>query len=120
MEGTIAIRNSRWIPACGAPVQPYLLNASNDGQHDFGYPCFMPREITIDGLVIDDRQHPKDYAGPYLFTDPTADVVHGCPPISLPADRAGDPPQPDHDQQPKTRVSPDSTFAASVRVIELN
>jgi hypothetical protein len=69
-EGTIAIRNSRWIPGCGTAVQPYLLNASNDGQHDFGYPCYMPREITIDGLVVDDRNHPKDYQGLYLFADP--------------------------------------------------
>ena len=69
-EGSVVIRNSRWIPACGAVVQPTLLGASNDGQHDFGYPCFMPKEITIDGLVIDDRNHPKDYQGPYLFTDP--------------------------------------------------
>jgi hypothetical protein len=51
-------------------VQPHLLAASNDGQHDFGYPCFMPREITIDGLFIDDRNVPKNYQGPFLFTDP--------------------------------------------------
>lgn len=69
-EGTVVIRHSRWIPGCGAAIQPHLLAASNDGQHDFGYPCFMPREILIDGLVIDDRNHPKNYAGPYLFTDP--------------------------------------------------
>jgi hypothetical protein len=69
-EGTVVIRNSRWIPACGAAVQPHLLAASNDGQHDFGYPCFMPREITIDGLFIDDRNVPKNYQGPFLFTDP--------------------------------------------------
>lgn len=69
-EGTLVIRNSRWLPGCGAAIQPYLLNATNDGQHDFGYPCFMPREITIDGLVIDDRHQPRDYQGPYLFTDP--------------------------------------------------
>ena len=69
-EGTVVIRNSRWIPACGAAVQPHLINASNDGQHDFGYPCFMPREITIDGLVIDDSHHPNNYQGPYLFSDP--------------------------------------------------
>jgi hypothetical protein len=31
----------------------------------------MPREVTIDGLIIDDRNHPKDYNGPYLFTDPS-------------------------------------------------
>lgn len=69
-EGDVIIRNCRWLPACGKPSQPHLLNANNDGQHDFGYPCFMPREIRIDGLVIDDKAHPKDYKGPYLFTDP--------------------------------------------------
>ncbi|WP_438481827.1 hypothetical protein [Oleiharenicola lentus] len=68
-EGLIVIRNSRWIPGCGAPMQPYLLSANNRGQHDFGYPCFMPSEIRIDGLVIDDSQHPKDYRGPFLFND---------------------------------------------------
>ena len=69
-EGKVLIRNCRWLPSCGASVQPTLLSASNDGQHDFGYPCFMPREITIDGLVIDDRSHPQDYQGPFLFSDP--------------------------------------------------
>jgi hypothetical protein len=68
-EGRIAIRNSRWIPACGAAVVPTLLNAGNDGQHDFGYPCFMPQEIAIDGLRIEDRNVPRDYQGPFLFSD---------------------------------------------------
>ncbi len=69
-EGSVVIRNSRWIPACGAPIQPYAITASNDGQHDFGYRCFMPREVIIDGLFIDDSRQPKGYQGPYLFTDP--------------------------------------------------
>lgn len=69
-EGTVVIRNSRWVPGCGTAIQPHLIAANNDGQHDFGYPCFMPARVTIDGLVIDDRKHPKDYQGPYLFTDP--------------------------------------------------
>jgi hypothetical protein len=77
-EGTVVIRNSRWIPACGAAVQPHLLAASNDGQHDFGYPCFMPREITIDGLVIEDRNVPKGYQGPFLFTDPDGASTGGA------------------------------------------
>jgi hypothetical protein len=38
--------------------------------HDFGYPCSMPREITIDGLFVDDTNHPEGYRGLYLFTDP--------------------------------------------------
>ena len=53
-----------------ARLRPVTLNAGNSGQHDFGYPCFMPKEITIDGLVIDDSLHPQDYQGPYLFNDP--------------------------------------------------
>ncbi len=69
-EGTVVIRNSRWVPNCGAEIRGPLFDMVNDGQHDFGYPCFMPREITIDGLVIEDRKVPAGYKGPFLFTDP--------------------------------------------------
>lgn len=72
-EGTVVIRHSRWIPGCGAAIQPYLIAGSNDGQHDFGYPCFMPTEVIIDGLFVDDSHHPQDYPGPYLFTDPNGE-----------------------------------------------
>lgn len=118
-EGTVFIRNSRWIPACGAVVQPSLLAASNDGQHDFGYPCFMPREITIDGLVIEDRNVPKDYQGPYLFADPDGENVSGANrpfPYALTervtirnlTTASGK----------KIRISPDAEFNARVRVVE--
>jgi hypothetical protein len=69
-EGDVVIRNCRWVPAGGKTCWPHLLNASNDGTHDFGYPCFMPREVRIDGLFVDDSSHPEDYQGMYLFTDP--------------------------------------------------
>lgn len=117
-EGGVVVRDCRWRPGCGAPVQPYLLNANNDGQHDFGYPCFMPREIAIDGLVIDDRNAPNAYEGPFLFTDPD-----GAPPASS-ARRF-----PYRLTQQVTyrnvsiasgrpmRTSPDAAFAAQVRVI---
>ena len=49
---------------------PQMFGVRNDGTHDFGYPCFMPREITIDGLYIDDSKHPKGYEGLYLFSNP--------------------------------------------------
>ncbi len=116
-EGTVIIRNSRWIPGCGAPIQPHLLSASNGGQHDFGYPCFMPKEITIDGLVIDDRQHPKDYQGPYLFNDPDGPAKETRPFPYQPTEQvtirrltttSG----------LKIRTSPDAAFAARVKVIE--
>jgi len=118
-EGTVVIRNCRWIPACGEAVQPYLLNASNDGQHDFGYPCFMPREILIDGLMIEDSHHPKDYKGPYLFADPAggASVAKAQPfpyrvteqvTISHLTTASG----------LKPRISPDAAVAAHVKIID--
>jgi hypothetical protein len=69
-EGDLVIRNCRWIPACGDTTWPRMIGVSNDGMHDFGYPCSMPREIAIDGLVVDDTNHPEDYQGMYFFTDP--------------------------------------------------
>ena len=69
-DGDVLIRDCRWLPNAGAPARPVLFNMSNDGTHDFGYPCSMPREIRIDGLVVDDAKHPPDYAGLTFFTDP--------------------------------------------------
>ena len=115
-EGPVVIRNCRWIPGCGAATQPYLLNASNDGQHDFGYPCFMPREITIDGLVIEDRNTPKDYAGPFLFTDPDGPkaaarphAYHLTEQVNLRNVTTA--------SGKKLRISPDADFSARVRVL---
>ncbi len=69
-EGDLEIRNCRWIPSCGDTCTPHMINVNNDGTHDFGYPCSMPREITIDGLFVDDSNTPEDYEGMYFFTDP--------------------------------------------------
>ncbi len=117
-EGDVIIRNCRWIPGCGAKVQPHVISASNDGRHDFGYPCFMPREVTIDGLVIDDANHPEGYQGPFLFADP-----NGAQPASV----ARPFPYRLTEQVTvrnlttssgrKPRVSPDAEFTASVKVI---
>ena len=86
-EGDLIIRNCRWIPSCGEVAWPHVIGVSNDGMHDFGYPCSMPREITIDGLFIDDSNHPEDYTGPHLFTDPDdthMDVVKPDLPVERP------------------------------------
>ncbi len=69
-DGDVLIRDCRWIPNAGAPARPTLFNMSNDGTHDFGFPCSMPREIRIDGLFVDDSKHPSDYDGLTFFTDP--------------------------------------------------
>jgi hypothetical protein len=113
----VVIRNCKWIPGGGAPIQPHLFSANNSGQHDFGYPCFMPKEITIGGLVIDDSQHPKDYQGPYLFNDPDGPATATRPfPYQL-AEQVTI-----HRLTTtsglKFRISPDAGFAALVKVIE--
>ena len=68
-EGEMIIRNCRFVPGNGKATRATLINGYNDGQHDFGYQCFMPETITIDGLVIDDGNHPRGYKGPVLFAN---------------------------------------------------
>lgn len=69
-EGEVVIRNSRWLPGNGARLWPRLIGGGNDGMHDFGYPCHMAEQITIDGLFVDDANHPDDYQGFYFFNHP--------------------------------------------------
>jgi hypothetical protein len=84
-QGRVAIRNCRWVPAGGERAQPYLIGVTNDGMHDFGYPCSMPEQIDIDGLVVDDANVPAEYGGIYLFTDPDAGwTVEGPRPAQRP------------------------------------
>ena len=66
-EGEVIIRNCEYYPRNGALSDAVLINGSYSGQHDFGYPCSMPEKITIDGLVINDRNPPDNYAGPKIF-----------------------------------------------------
>jgi hypothetical protein len=66
-EGEIIIRNCEFVPRSGARSDATLIYGINSGQHNFGYTCYMPKKITIDGLVIDDRNHPDGYPGPKIF-----------------------------------------------------
>ena len=66
-DGEVIIRNCEFLPRNGARADAVLIGGSNSGQHDFGYTCFMPRKITIDGLVINDNPPNDSYPGPKLF-----------------------------------------------------
>ena len=68
-EGEVIIRNCEFFPRNGAQSDATLINGSYSGQHDFGYVCYMPRKITIDGLVINDVHAPNNYRGPKLFAN---------------------------------------------------
>ncbi|HSP42928.1 MAG TPA: hypothetical protein VLO11_08660 [Luteolibacter sp.] len=65
-DGEVLITNCRWIPPGGNAV---MFGMNNDGRHDFGYPCSMPRVIRIDGLEIDDSKQPEKHRGIVFFSD---------------------------------------------------
>lgn len=60
-SGNITIRNCRFVSEQGG----IILNGSNDGQHDFGYPCTMPGRLVVEGLKIEDGTASKK--GPVVF-----------------------------------------------------
>ena len=61
------IRNCTFIPAGGRKATGNLIGGSYSGKHDFGYVCHMPKRILVDGLRIDDSNHPDKYQGPTIF-----------------------------------------------------
>ena len=74
-QGEFIIRNCTFVPAGGQATSASLINGSNSGQHDFGYTCYMPEQIFIENLHIDDSNHPEDYQGPMIFADFNPDLT---------------------------------------------
>jgi hypothetical protein len=68
-QGKLVIRNCVFVPANGKPINASLISGSYSGLHNFGYTCYMPEQITIENLRIDDSMHPDNYQGPAIFTN---------------------------------------------------
>ena len=72
-RGKFIIRNCTFEPPERARRNSVaLIGGRNDGSHDFGYTCYMPEVIDIDGLLVKDRQYGKTgkkYRGPFLLAD---------------------------------------------------
>ena len=68
-QGELVIRNCVFVPADGKPISAALIGGSYSGQHDFGYTCYMPEQITIENLRIDDSRHSENYQGPAIFAN---------------------------------------------------
>ncbi len=47
----------------------YFLAAGNNGKHDFGYKCMLPKNIYLENILIDDTRVCESYEGTYLFSD---------------------------------------------------
>lgn len=63
---THAFANAHGLKVKAADNAVYYLGGRNDGQHDFGYVCYMPRRITLENLLIVDPRT-RSYRGPALF-----------------------------------------------------
>ena len=48
-DGNITIRNCEWE---SASINARIISENNVGDHNYGYPCYYGKNITIDGLKI--------------------------------------------------------------------
>ncbi|MFK7922961.1 MAG: hypothetical protein AB8H47_13440 [Bacteroidia bacterium] len=68
-QGEFIIRNCVFVPAGGKSTSVSIIGGAYSGQHDFGYICYMPEQITIENLHIDDTNRREDYGGPAIFAN---------------------------------------------------
>ena len=73
-KGDVIIRNCTWVPSQGKMLGSScsMIYGKFSGYHEFGYDCYMPENIYIDGLTIDDKNHGNNYSGVYLFSNITS------------------------------------------------
>lgn len=48
-NGDLIIRNCKFYPT---DISANIINANNSETHDFGYTCYLPQRIEIDGLFV--------------------------------------------------------------------
>lgn len=58
-NGDLVIRNCKFYPT---GISTHIIDAENSEDHDFGYTCYLPRRIEIDGLFV------HRMGSNYLFT----------------------------------------------------
>ncbi len=67
-NGDFVIRNCIFAPIASWGT-PAVFNGSNNGKHDFGYVCYMPTRIVVDGLKIDTAGVSKKAADVVFFAN---------------------------------------------------
>ena len=73
-NGDVVIKDCTWNPNLGRGVsnQTALIGGSYSGFHNFGYECYMPQNITIDGLHVVDKKRGASFKGINLFANITS------------------------------------------------
>ena len=69
-KGDVVIKNCTWNPNRGAGTSEasYLVSGNCYVDHDYGYVCYMPQNITIDGLKLEEPASGKGNPV-YLFSN---------------------------------------------------
>ena len=71
-HGDVVVKNCTWAPNRGKWLSDSyysIIGGTNLQQHYFGYECYMPTNITIENLYIDDSKATTAYKGIMLFKD---------------------------------------------------
>jgi hypothetical protein len=64
-DGNITIRNCIWNSDASYNV---IIGSNNQGEHDYGYTCYMGRNVTIDGFTFNNgKDTPKESTQFYIF-----------------------------------------------------
>ena len=69
-KGDFVIKDCTWDPGNGKTLTANtysLIGGSHNAFHNYGYECYMPATITIDGLHIADEKNAFGYNGIYLL-----------------------------------------------------
>ncbi len=67
-KGDMIIKNCTWLPAF-RNGKANFIGGANHGDHDFGYECYMPQHILVDGLHVKDADESSnpEYNGVYML-----------------------------------------------------
>ncbi len=65
-DGDVIFKNCTWYPN-SAVASPTFIGGVNAGDHEFGFPCYMPHKVTVDNLLICDGNANEGYKGASLF-----------------------------------------------------
>ena len=68
-EGDFFIKNCVFVPSKRKSGAVSVFSGANSGIHDFGYTCYMPKNITIDQLHIDTSNLEDDNKSISLFAN---------------------------------------------------
>ena len=71
-HGNVTVKDCTWTPNRGKSLTDsyyYIIGGTNLQQHYYGYDCYLPTNIMIQGLRIDDSKATTSYKGIMLFAD---------------------------------------------------